>query len=92
LNLEQFAHEATLLLLDDASIEQIQARLATMNETRGSNDVIGSLRMASHDLNDLYASLLTSNYIRFQGGCSLPGAMLDRENSTISAFYTRFEG
>lgn len=88
LNMEQFAHKDTLLLLDDASIERIQARTATRNEA----DFIGPLRMASHDLNDLYASLLTNNYLKFQGGCSLEGATFDRENSTISAFYTRLEG
>ncbi len=91
LNLEQYAHPATLLLLDDASIEQIQARLSTQDDTRGPNDFIGTLRMSSYDLNDLYASLLTNHYIWFQGGCSVSGAMHNHENSTISAFYSRLK-
>jgi len=80
LNMEKYAHEHTLLLLDDASIERIQASLATFNVTQ--------LPSMALNVNDLYASMFRSNYLQIQGACSINSTLYDRENSTVSAFYS----
>jgi len=80
LNMQKYAHEGTLLLMDDASIERIQANLANSNVTMTPSKTL--------DVNDLYASLVLNKYIKIQGACSLKGAIGEDGNSTISAFYT----
>jgi len=80
--MQKYAHEHTLLLLDDASIEVIRAKLESTNGTT-------EIPSMAIDLNDLYASMVLNRYLKIQGACSLKGTLHDRENSTISAYYSR---
>lgn len=83
LNLEKVSHRNTLLLLDDASIEMIKEDYISNKR----DNLIEALH-TNGDLNGLYASLIVNRYIRLEGACSIPGATLKREDSTISAHYS----
>lgn len=92
LNFEDVAHDKTLFLLDDASIEIVQRDFKRLSQKENRN-MTQELWEAQHpkvkatDLNGLYTALFGMDYLRINGACSYRGALSTRENSTISAFF-----